>query len=159
LGGIPLGDVPSGDDRLPVWDDLVLYEVRRGPPAKRYRVRLHGRVAAAVKGDEEPERYLEDTIPAPLHATIRLACDATVVNRCPIYTVRDSVDAAHDPIAFEHLLLPVSVDSDNVDVIITHLALNSAKRQLDWHKVLFEGGEHSDYRLKAIISAEAGFAP
>jgi hypothetical protein len=153
-----LADLDHGDLAC-VLDDLVVYEVRLGPPAKRYRARLREPATEAIKAGELAERYLEDTVPEALQATIRLAYDATIVNRRPIYTVRDSVDKAHQPVAFERLLLPLSEGSDNVDVIITHLALHSAHGCPDRQNLLFEPPEPADYRLKAIIGPEAAPAP
>jgi hypothetical protein len=149
----------EASDLSDLWDDLVLFEVQRGPPDKRYRARLHGRISwtgfgGPVSGKAFAERYLEDTLPPPLQVTIRAAYDAVVVNRRPVYTVRHAVDQTRQPVAFERLLLPASEVSENVDVIIVHLALHSATFHPDRQSLLRHGADHTDYNLKAIIAEQ-----
>lgn len=135
------------------WADIILYNVERGPPGRRYRIAMHGESMAQVNGPDLVGQYLDAYVPPALREGFLAAYDATVVNRRPVYTVRDSIDRVNNPVTFERLVLPVSDDSQQVDAVITHFVLRSPAPRIEKDRLLHHGLAHREYALKAVIAS------
>ena len=111
----------SDDEELArLTQDLALYQVRHEEGRLRYKCLRHGSGLRPIDGGDLTGRYLDEFFPEPLRTSALAAYDATVTMACPIYTLRNAVDARHVPVTFERIRLPLS-EGDRIDHLLTRL--------------------------------------
>ena len=134
--------------------DLALYEVQHESGRLRYKCLRHGEGLRPIDGGDLTGRYLDEFFPEPLRTSALTAYDATVTMACPIYTLRNAVDADQVPVTFERIRLPLS-EGDRIDHLITHVEIFCEGGRYQRDDLLKAGLSMHDYAVTAAISMAA----
>ena len=139
--------------------DLALYEVQHEGDRLRYKCLRHGTGLRPIDGGDLTGRYLDEFFPEPLRTSALTAYDATVTLACPIYTLRNAIDAHQVPVTFERIRLPLS-DGDRIDHLLTHVEIFCEVGRYQRDELLKAGLSMHDYAVTAAISmAAVGLSP
>jgi hypothetical protein len=139
--------------------DLALYEVQHENGRLRYKCLRHGEGLRPIDGGDLTGRYLDEFFPEPLRTSALTAYDATVTMACPIYTLRNAIDAAQVPVTFERIRLPLR-DGDRIDHLLTHVEIFCEGGRYQRDGLLKAGLSMHDYIVTAAISMAAiGLSP
>jgi hypothetical protein len=139
--------------------DLALYEVQHQDDRLRYKCLRHGAGLRPIDGGDLTGRYLDEFFPEPLRTSALTAYNATVTMACPIYTLRNAIDADQVPVTFERIRLPLS-DGDRIDHLLTHVEIFCEGGRYRRDDLLKAGLSMHDYAVTAAISMAAiGLAP
>ena len=111
----------------------------------RYKCLRHGSGLRPIDGGDLTGRYLDEFFPEPLRTSALAAYDATVTMACPIYTLRNAVDAHQVPVTFERIRLPLS-EGDRIDHLLTHVEIFCEGGRYQRDDLLKAG--HVDARLR-----------
>jgi PAS domain len=143
----------------PLWPDMALYEVRHENGGLRYKCLSHGARLRPVDGADLTGRYLDEFFPEPIKQAALAAYDATVAMACPIYTVRNAIDADQVPVTFERIRLPLG-DGERIDHLLTHVEIFCEDGRYEREDLLRAGLSIRDYAVTAAISMAAiGLSP
>ena len=139
--------------------DLALYQVQHDDGRLRYKCLRHGIGLRPIDGGDLTGRYLDEFFPEPLRTSALTAYDATVTMACPIYTLRNAVDAHQVPVTFERIRLPLS-EGDRIDHLLTHVEIFCEGGRYQRDDLLKAGLSMHDYAVTAAISMAAiGLSP
>jgi hypothetical protein len=159
-GRLPSRAEAAGEELARVFGDLALYEVQRENDRLRYKCLHHGAGLRAMDGADLTGRYLDDFFPEPIREGALAAYDATVMMACPIYTLRNAVDAEQVPVTFERIRLPLSDDGAEVHHLLTHVEIFCEDGRYQRENLLAAGVAMRDYVVTAAISFGAvGLSP
>ena len=140
--------------------DVALYQVEHAQGRLRYKCLSHGVNLRPIDGADLTGRYLDEFFPEPIKHGALAAYDATVTTRCPIYTLRNAVDAQHVPVTFERIRLPLSERGDAIDHLLTHVEIFCEDGRYQREDLLKAGVSMRDYMVTAAISfAAVGLSP
>jgi hypothetical protein len=151
----------EGDEDLArLRPDIALYAVEHRNGALRYKCLHHGQRLRPIDGADLAGLYLDEFFPDPIRAAALAAYDATVRMACPIYTVRNAIDAAQVPVMFERLRLPLSDDGERIDHLLTHVEIFCEDGRYERQNLLLAGVTMADYAVTAAISMNViGLSP
>jgi hypothetical protein len=158
------GRLPSradaGDEELArLTQDLALYQVQHEDGRLRYKCLHHGTGLRTIDGGDLTGRHLDEFFPEPLRTSALAAYQATVTMACPIYTLRNAVDADQVPVTFERLRLPLS-EGERIDHLLTHVEIFCEGGRYQRDDLLRAGLSMHDYAVTAAISmAAVGLSP
>lgn len=142
-----------------LWPDMALYEVRREDGRTRFKCVHHGARLRPIDGSSLSGLYLDEFFPEPIKQGALAAYEAAVTMECPIYTVRNAIDAHQVPVAFERLRLPLS-DGAQIDHLLTHVEIFCEDGRYQRDNLLHAGISLHDYAGTAAISmAAVGLSP
>lgn len=140
--------------------DVALYAVQGDNDRLRYRCLRHGANLRPIDGADLTGLYLDEFFPEPIKASALAAYDATVSMACPIYTVRNAIDAHQVPVMFERIRLPLSGEGTRVDHLLTHVEIFCEDGRYERENLLRAGLSIRDYAVMAAISmAAVGLSP
>ena len=71
---------------------------------------------------------------------------------CPIYTLRNAIDAHQVPVTFERIRLPLSQDGARIDHLLTHVEIFCEEGRYQRENLLKAGMSMHDYVVTAAIS-------
>jgi hypothetical protein len=159
-GRLPSRAEASGEELERLAGDLALYEVQRESGRMRYKCLRHGGGLRAIDGADLTGRYLDAFFPAPIREGALAAYDATVTMACPIYTLRNAIDAHQVPVTFERIRLPLSDDGEQVHHVLTHVEIFCEDGRYQRENLLTAGMSMHDYVVTAsIVFGAIGLAP
>ena len=145
-------------DRLKA--DMALYRVERAGERLRYKCLSHGANLRPIDGQDLTGLYQDTFLPEVVRERALSAYDATVTMGCPIYTLRNAVDAQAVPVTFERLRVPLSDNGRDVDHLLTHVEIFCEDGRYQRHDLLKAGVSMGEYVVSAAISfAAVGLAP
>jgi hypothetical protein len=79
---------------------------------------------------------------------------------CPIYTLRNAVDAHNVPVTFERLRVPLSENGHDIDHLLTHVEIFCEDGRYQRDDLLRAGVSMGEYVVTAAISfAAVGLSP
>ena len=136
-------------------DDVAMYEVVRLAGQTRFRFRFHGRGISLADGADYSGRFLDQALPEEMQRSILAAYHAVLTLRCPIYTVRPTVDANGVPVKFERLLLPFSARGETVDDILTHIQTFCPEGRYERQRLFEASLAYKDHTVRAAIAPPA----
>ena len=158
-GRLPARADADDEELARLTQDLALYQVQHDDGRLRYRCLRHGEGLRPIDGGDLTGRYLDEFFPEPLRTSALAAYDATVTLACPIYTLRNAVDAHQVPVTFERIRLPLS-QGDRVDHLLTHVEIFCEGGRYQRNDLLKAGLSMHDYAVTAAISmAAVGLSP
>jgi hypothetical protein len=159
-GRLPSKADTEGEELARLVDDLALYEVQHEDERLRYKCLRHGKGLRALDGADLTGLYLDEFFAGPIREIALAAYDATVTMACPIYTLRNAVDAHQVPVTFERIRLPLSQDGARVDHLLTHVEIFCEAGRYERENLLNAGMSMHDYVVTAAISFGAvGLSP
>jgi hypothetical protein len=157
---LPSRTEAEGEELARLAQDLALYEVQHHDGGLRYKCLRHGEGLRPIDGADLTGRYLDEFFPDPIREGALAAYDATVTMACPIYTLRNAIDAQQVPVTFERLRLPLSHDGARIDHVITHVEIFCEEGRYQRDNLLKAGVAMHDYVVTAAISFGAiGLSP
>ena len=158
-GRLPSRADADSEELARLAQDLALYEVQHEGERRRYKCLRHGTSLRPIDGGDLTGRYLDEFFPEPLRASALAAYDATVTMACPIYTLRNAIDADRVPVTFERLRLPLS-EGERIDHLLTHVEIFCEDGRYQRDDLLRAGLSIHDYAVTAAISMAAiGLSP
>lgn len=138
-----------GAGPLPIWhglnadafpvpvDSLAVTEVAGIDSAARFRVAFHGqRLIEAFAGLDCVGRFLDEILPPPYLASALATYQQVVGGRMPVYTVSDMRDPAGRIVHQEQLLLPFSIDGDEVERVLASIEAVSPEGPFELRRLM-----------------------
>jgi hypothetical protein len=157
---LPSGADADSEELSRLVQDVALYEVQHEGGQRRFKCLRHGSGLRAIDGGDLTGRYLDEFFPEPLRTSALTAYDATVTMECPIYTLRNAVDAKGVPVTFERIRLPLTNDGGRIDHLLTHVEIFCEDGRYQRDDLLKAGLSMHDYAVTAAISFGAiGLSP
>ena len=158
-GRLPSRADTDDEELARLTQDLALYQVQHDDGRLRYKCLRHGAGLRPIDGGDLTGRYLDEFFPEPLRTSALTAYDATVTMACPIYTLRNAVDAHQVPVTFERIRLPLS-EGERIDNLLTHVEIFCEGGRYQRDDLLKAGLSMHDYAVTAAISMAAiGLSP
>ena len=140
--------------------DIALYRVERADERLRFKCLKHGVNLRPIDGQDLTGLYQDAFLPEEVKATALAAYDATVTMGCPIYTLRNAVDAEGVPVTFERLRVPLSEGGREIDHLLTHIEIFCEDGRYQRNDLLKAGVSMGEYVVTAAISfAAIGLTP
>jgi hypothetical protein len=135
--------------------DIALYRVERSESGLRFKCLSHGVNLRPIDGADITGRYQDEFLPEPVKTGALAAYEATVTMACPIYTLRNAIDARNVPVTFERLRVPLSEGGDAIDHLLTHVEIFCEDGSYQRENLLTAGVSMRAYLVTAAISFAA----
>lgn len=140
--------------------DTAIYRVEQAESGLRFKCLSHGVNLRPIDGADITGRYQDEFLPEPVRAGALAAYAATVTQACPIYTLRNAVDAHNVPVTFERIRVPLSDNGESIDHLLTHVEIFCEDGRYQRDNLLKAGLSMRDYLVTAAISfAAIGLSP
>ena len=140
--------------------DTALYRVERAGAELRFKCLSHGVNLRPIDGRDLTGLYQDAFLPAEVKERALSAYVATVTMACPIYTMRNAVDAENVPVTFERLRVPLSQNGHDIDHLLTHVEIFCEDGRYQRNDLLKAGVSMGEYAVSAAITfAAVGLSP
>ena len=159
-GKLPARADCDADELARLKQDTALYRVEQAASGPRFKCLSHGVNLRPIDGTDLTGLYLDEFLPEPVRAGALAAYEATVTMACPIYTLRNAIDAQNVPVTFERIRVPLSEDGDAIDHLVTHVEIFCEDGRYQRNNLLKAGLSMREYLVTAAISfAAIGLSP